>query len=92
MRIANHQLDTSESSGHQPLQKLPPMNFLRTERHGHPQHLASASPVHPGGDQHRRIAYLAILAHLFVARIEIQIRDLAQPTGAPLLDNATPLL
>lgn len=73
------------------MQELPPVDFLLAQRHGHPQHLASASPVHPGGDQHRRVAHMAILAHLFVAGIEIQIRDLAKPTGAPLLQNGIEL-
>ncbi len=59
------------------------MHLLLAQRYGHAQYLASARPVHPGGDQHRRIAYLAILAHLLIAGIKVQIRDLAERTGAP---------
>ncbi len=72
MRIADHQLDAGETTDHQALEELPPVDLLLAERHGHAQDLAPAHPVDAGGDQHRCVAHLTILAHLFVTCVECQ--------------------
>jgi len=67
------------------------MNLLLAQRDRHPKYLPPAGPVHAGGDQHRRVTDLAILPDLFVARIQVQIRDLAERAAAPVLQDGVEL-
>jgi hypothetical protein len=77
--------DAAEAALEEALEKGPPVNFGFVERDTDSEQGALAIGPDAHGDEHGTVEQLAVLADLFVARIQDEIGEVAQGAVAPLL-------
>lgn len=82
VRVADEELNTVQATVFQRSQEVAPVHFLLRKRDRAAQHLLLTVQPHAGRRQHGDVDDQATVAHLFVARVQVDVGIGAQRPAA----------